>query len=82
MATSYRIVAFIAGRSGSQTETVSGKRAAIRQAKKLIAPHSFGSAVHVTMHEDNGGTGKNTLIFQAHVAKKRDGTLYVRSDEL
>jgi hypothetical protein len=74
----FQIVAFISGRQGSQTENFPNKRMALRQAKKLIEPHPFGSAVHVTM-QDNG---KNTLIFQAHVAKRRDGSLYVRSDEL
>jgi len=84
MATNFQIVAFISGRQGSQTENFPQKRAAIRQAKKLIEPHPFGSAVHVTMQEkdEDGNTKKATLIFQAHVAKKRDGSLYVRSDEL
>ena len=76
--------AFITGRQGSQTEESGSKREAIRSAKRMIAEHPFGSAVEVHMVRPGGGEtpDSKTLIFQAHIAKRRDGSLYTRSDEL
>lgn len=78
--TTYRVDVQIAGREGMQREIGTNKRGAIRRAKGLIRDHGFGSAASVTMEKDD--SGKETLIFQCHVAKRRDGSLYVRSDEL
>lgn len=74
----YRAVTFIAGRSGSQTDELGSKREIIRTVKRILGQAPFGSASSVSQVTPN----KTTLIYQAHVAKRRDGTNYVRSDEL
>ena len=75
----YRAVTFIAGRSGSQTDELGSKREIIRTVKRILGQAPFGSASSVTMVSPGK---KDVLIYQAHVAKRRDGTNYVRSDEL
>lgn len=76
----YRVEVAIAGREGTQREIGTNKRLAIRRAQGLIKGQPFGSASSVTMERND--SGKGTLIFQAHIAKHRNGAEYVRSDEL
>ncbi len=82
----YHILLVIAGRAGTQVEVHTSKRGPIRTAKNLLGstttPQPFGSAVSVTMVDARGVRGHSTLIFQAHVAMKKDGKLFIRSDEL
>lgn len=76
---SYQLVAFFAGRPGSQAETHTSKRETIRQLKRLLVQGQKGSKGSVTMIDSKG---KRTLILQAEVAERGDGTLYVKELEL
>ncbi len=80
--TSYHIEVALAGREGTQSEHEGSKREAVRKCKRLVGNGGFGSAGSVTIHEASGEKVKRRLMYQCHVAKRRDGKLYVRQDEL
>lgn len=74
----YRVTAFLAGRPGSQTETLGNKREAIRIAGRLVRGGEVGSRAEVHMIDN----GKVKLIAQVRHAERKDGKKYVRTEEL
>ena len=75
----YYVQAYIAGKEGTSAEYSESKRESIRIARRLCGQGGFGSAASVHIAEEGK---KLRLIFQCHVAKKRNDKTYVKVDEL